>query len=213
MNPSTVAQGEWTGNPLVVGQFGGPDGVVRTFTHHREMKVASFQLKIGAPVGIKMVPTHTGGAYDSGTGKDNVLWWAATELAALSNRCKQVYRERRDERFMRAQLMLEELGEALDAMARADEVDLTDALADLAYVVEGTACTFSLPLGWAFDEVHLSNMSKGEVRHADGVKGKGEGYQPPRIAMLLAELRKRQGGHPGETQGLQDSAADKMGPS
>ena len=59
-----------------------------------------------------------------------------------------------------ARLMLEELGETLQAMAKGDVVEFADGLADLAYVVCWTALAHGVPLGAAFAEVHRSNMAK-----------------------------------------------------
>jgi predicted HAD superfamily Cof-like phosphohydrolase len=110
-------------------------------------------------------------------------------LRLWSQKLKRSYIMDRDERANRAQLMLEELSEALLALHLRRELDLLDALADLEYVVVGTATCFDLPLEEAFDEVQRSNMTKGEVRHADGVKGKGPGYSPPDLAKILARRR------------------------
>lgn len=96
---------------------------------------------------------------------------------------------RRDPRLLRAKLMLSELSEVLDALATRDEVALADGLADLEYVTVGTAVTFAIPLGATFDEVHRSNMTKSTVAEAvanhTGDKGKGPGYEEPRIAEVL----------------------------
>lgn len=87
---------------------------------------------------------------------------------------------------LRTQLLLEELSEVLEALQEGDEVKLADGLADLLYVVIGTATTYSLPLGQLFDEVHRSNMSKSKAAAShDGSKGKDEGYSAPRIAEVL----------------------------
>jgi predicted HAD superfamily Cof-like phosphohydrolase len=117
---------------------------------------------------------------------------AGNRLASISHMLKAMYRASNgiDERLMRAQLMLEELSEALSALAQADELALLDALADLEYVTVGTATTYDLPLRAAFSEVHRSNMTKGTVRHAHGEKGKGEGFEPPNLSAILKEHRK-----------------------
>lgn len=96
---------------------------------------------------------------------------------------------RRDNRVIRAKLMVSELSEVLDALATRDEVALADGLADLEYVTVGTAVSFMLPLGAVFDEVHRSNMTKSTVGEAvanhTGDKGKGPGYEEPRVAEVL----------------------------
>lgn len=61
-----------------------------------------------------------------------------------------------------------------------------DALADIAYVVEGSNLEFGLPSEAVLDEVHSANMRKaaGPVR-ADGKRLKPEGWQPPNIEGVL----------------------------
>lgn len=90
-----------------------------------------------------------------------------------------------DERLNRAQLMLEELGELCDALMTRHEVLMADALADLLYVVYGTAVAYGIPIDEVFNEVHASNMTKRAVDHAAGQKGKGEGYKAPNITAVL----------------------------
>src|SRR5262245_24245697 len=65
-----------------------------------------------------------------------------------------------DKRWLRAHLLLEEAAETVIAMAEGDEVKALDGLADLLYVLLGTAVTFRWPLEEAFAEVHVSNMTK-----------------------------------------------------
>lgn len=93
-------------------------------------------------------------------------------------------------RLLRAHLMMEELSEAMQALADCDELQLLDALCDLAYVVEGTGVAYGLPMEAAFAEVHRSNMTKA-VRKAGDVRlrDKGRGYVPPDLARVLREPR------------------------
>ncbi len=67
-----------------------------------------------------------------------------------------------------------------------DEKKLTKELADLLYVVYGTAVTFGLPLEEVFEEVHRSNMSKlGDdgkpIKREDGKILKGPNYKEPNL--------------------------------
>lgn len=67
-----------------------------------------------------------------------------------------------------------------------DKAKLAKELADLLYVVYGTAATFGIDIDRVFDEVHQSNMSKlGEngkpVYREDGKVLKGPNYQPPKL--------------------------------
>jgi NTP pyrophosphatase (non-canonical NTP hydrolase) len=92
-----------------------------------------------------------------------------------------------DPRVIRVQLMCEELGETIRAMASGDEVLLLDGLSDLLYVVLGTAIAFDMPVVEAFAEVHQSNMTKagGDQR----VRNKGDEWTPPDIGQILFDHR------------------------
>lgn len=88
-----------------------------------------------------------------------------------------------DVRFLRAHLMLEELGEYLTATTEAEALD---ALTDLLYVVIGTAVQHEWPFSEAFDEVHRANMTKERQAGDPGrVRQKGGSFVPPNIARLL----------------------------
>ena len=73
----------------------------------------------------------------------------------------------------------------------ADLERVADALADIAYVVEGTNLEFGIDSGPVLDEVHRANMAKvgGPVRE-DGKRLKPEGWTPPDIAGILEQQRK-----------------------
>lgn len=94
--------------------------------------------------------------------------------------------------FLRVRLICSELGELVDAMDSGDVVRIADALADLSYVVHGTAVAYELSevMDAVFREVHRSNMTKDHRAIASGQKygphGKGEFYEPPRILEALA---------------------------
>jgi predicted HAD superfamily Cof-like phosphohydrolase len=65
-------------------------------------------------------------------------------------------------------------------------IDAIDGLADILYVVFGTAVAMGIDLSPFFDEVHRSNMTKvGGEKRADGKVLKPETYEPPN---LLPEL-------------------------
>jgi len=111
----------------------------------------------------------------------------------VENDLAESYKSGRDVRMIRAKLMVSELAEVLQALVTRDEVELADGLADLEYVVVGTATTFDVPLGDVFDEVHRSNMTKStvesSVRNHDGDRGKGPQYSPPDVAGTIARSR------------------------
>lgn len=72
---------------------------------------------------------------------------------------------------------------------RVDLVEVADALADIAYVVEGMNACLGIPSAAIATEVHRSNMTKieGGSRRADGKWQKPDGWQPPDIAHVLRD--------------------------
>lgn len=92
---------------------------------------------------------------------------------------------------LRRDLLAEEHREYEDACEAGDLVELADALADMVYIVFGTALTHGIDLDAVLAEVHRSNMSKlGEdgrpVLRDDGKVLKGPRYRPPDVAAVLA---------------------------
>lgn len=65
-----------------------------------------------------------------------------------------------DEAELRLKLIEEEFLELQKAFVNKDIVEISDALADLQYVLLGTAITCGINLDPVFQEVHRSNMSK-----------------------------------------------------
>jgi len=97
-----------------------------------------------------------------------------------------------DPRLLRAHLITEELSEFISAMAVLDEELTLDALADLKYVVVGSAVVFELPLPEAFVEVHRSNMTKKVRIETDvRVRDKGSKWDPPRLKQILKRHRNK----------------------
>ena len=107
-------------------------------------------------------------------------------------RCNLIYEE------------LQELGEALactrhwdsgnfiEGFGNVNMVEAADAIADLMYVVLGTAVELGINIEPIFEEVHRSNMSKLDeagqpIFREDGKILKGPNYSPPDIAPLLIE--------------------------
>lgn len=122
-------------------------------------------------------------------GENSALYDAEVQLSHLSRRLA-LFLDR--PRANRAHLMVEELSELMAAMREGDEVKALDALADLLYVVLGTADTFDLPVAAAFAEVHRSNMTK-EAQADDPERArcrdKGPRYSPPDLEGVLREHR------------------------
>lgn len=75
---------------------------------------------------------------------------------------------------LREELHREEWNELQDAWNEEDLIEIADAIADLIYVLCGTAVSLGLPLDDIFEEVHQSNMSKlmpdGSVRYREDGK-------------------------------------------
>ena len=97
-----------------------------------------------------------------------------------------------DERLLlRMEMMLEEIREYVEAVTSGDIEAASRELADIAYVVIGTAVECGMTrFGDIFAEVHRANMSKlGEdgrpIYRPDGKVLKGPNFRPPDIRHLL----------------------------
>lgn len=90
------------------------------------------------------------------------------------------------ERTIRRSLLAEEYAEYLDAEWAEDRVAIADALADMAYVIYGSAYTYGIPLDDVLAEVHRSNMTKDFTTEPGQKIRKGPDYSPPDIAAVLA---------------------------
>lgn len=91
---------------------------------------------------------------------------------------------------LRASLITEEYNELIKAMGEEDVVAVSDAIADLHYVLSGTALAYGIPEDEVFAEVHRSNMDKAEkdgtvLRRLDGKILKASHWTPPEIADVL----------------------------
>jgi len=103
----------------------------------------------------------------------------------------------RDPRIFRCHIMVDELGETLVAISNNDEIEVADGLADLAYVLVGTAILHNIPLETVFREVHRSNLTKGFIPGQDGrIKGlyRSAEYSPPDIEAAIIVGRQRKDG-------------------
>lgn len=95
-------------------------------------------------------------------------------------------------KVLRERLIKEEFDEVLEAMDYNDVAHLAKELADLLYVVYGTAASFGIPMDAVFAEVHRSNMSKaGEdgkpILRDDGKVLKGPNYFQADVQKILQE--------------------------
>jgi len=91
-------------------------------------------------------------------------------------------------RELRIRLIQEEFEELKEALVRGDLESISKELADLLYVVYGTAVSHGIDLDPVFREVHRSNMSKvGGYKREDGKWVKPATYSPACIEPILAE--------------------------
>jgi predicted HAD superfamily Cof-like phosphohydrolase len=98
---------------------------------------------------------------------------------------------------LRMKLIQEEFEELQQAMAQQDLPGLAKELADLLYVVYGSAVSCGIDMEPVFREVHRSNMSKvGGHKRADGKWVKPPTYSPADLHPILAEQASAQ--HPAQ---------------
>ena len=91
---------------------------------------------------------------------------------------------------LRLRLIQEEFDELKEALQRADDAAIAKELADLLYVVYGTAVSCGIDMEPVFREVHRSNMTKvGGHKREDGKWVKPPTYSPASVAPLLAAQR------------------------
>jgi len=94
------------------------------------------------------------------------------------------------ERELRLRLLKEEYEEYIQGECKNDVENIAKELADIIYIVCGTAASYGIPLDKVFSEVHRSNLSKlnedGSVsRRSDGKILKPDGWKPPDIKSIL----------------------------
>ena len=91
-------------------------------------------------------------------------------------------------RELRERLIDEEFGELREALSHGDLAQIAKELADLLYVVYGTAVSCGIDMEPVFREVHRSNMSKvGGHKRADGKWVKPSTYSPARLEAILQD--------------------------
>jgi len=89
-------------------------------------------------------------------------------------------------RSLRVRLIQEEFDELQEALGRRDAAAVAKELADLLYVVYGTAVSCGIDMEPVFREVHRSNMSKvGGHKRADGKWVKPATYSPAHVEPIL----------------------------
>ena len=91
-------------------------------------------------------------------------------------------------RVLRERLIQEEFDELKEAMSHQNLAAIAKELADLLYVVYGTAVSYGIDMGPVFREVHRSNMSKiGGYKRDDGKWVKPPTYSPASIEPILGQ--------------------------
>jgi predicted HAD superfamily Cof-like phosphohydrolase len=91
-------------------------------------------------------------------------------------------------RELRIKLIQEEFEELREAITQGDLESISKEIADLLYVVYGTAVSYGIDMDPVFREVHRSNMSKvGGYKREDGKWVKPATYSPACIEPILAE--------------------------
>lgn len=105
---------------------------------------------------------------------------------------------------LRMSLIKEECEELISkGIEKNNLVEIADGIADLVYVVVGTAISYGIPFDRVFQEVHRSNMTKTPVKAQGGNKygtktPKGPDFLAPDIESIFAgeqtllELRENQ---------------------
>lgn len=93
---------------------------------------------------------------------------------------------------LRERLIQEEFDELKEAMKAENLPAVAKELADLLYVVYGTAVSYGIDMAPVFREVQRSNMSKvGGYKRDDGKWVKPPNYSPARIEPILASQQRR----------------------
>jgi predicted HAD superfamily Cof-like phosphohydrolase len=87
---------------------------------------------------------------------------------------------------LRIRLIQEEFEELKESMASGDLASIAKEMADLLYVVYGTAVSYGIDMEPVFREVHRSNLSKvGGYKRDDGKWVKPATYSPARVEPIL----------------------------
>jgi predicted HAD superfamily Cof-like phosphohydrolase len=106
---------------------------------------------------------------------------------------------------LRVRLIQEEFDELKESMATGNLASVAKEMADLLYVVYGTAVSYGIDMRPVFQEVHRSNLSKvGGYKRADGKWMKPPSYSPAQLEPILEAQRE----HP-----VTDAAAAQCAPN
>lgn len=117
---------------------------------------------------------------------------AAVTLLCTSHSLEATLSATKSQLVRRAQLMIEELGETLKALASKDEIETLDGLADSIFVDIGTAEVYGLPIYEALIEICNSNLTKAPRVESDlRLRDKGDSYVAPNLKRVLRIWRNK----------------------
>jgi len=123
---------------------------------------------------------------------DRMLGEAAKSLINISKHIEAQMLIHDDLRLRRSQLLIEELGETVQALADKNEIEVLDGLSDLGFVTIGTAIAFALPFIRGLNEICDSNLTKNARKKDDiRLRDKGADYKPPNLKEILNRHRHR----------------------
>lgn len=94
------------------------------------------------------------------------------------------------QRFTRVRLLKEEYDEYTQGELDGDMTQIADALADMTYIIVGTALIYGIPLDQVWNAVQQANMAKfvdGVRVREDGKILKPVGWKPPNISGILIQ--------------------------
>ena len=86
---------------------------------------------------------------------------------------------------LRVKLIFEEVNELIKAINSDNIENIAKELADVLYVVYGTAASYGIDIDEVFDRVHKSNMTKSAEKNSYGKIKKGPNYEPPYLGDLV----------------------------
>ena len=112
---------------------------------------------------------------------------------------------------LRKNLITEEFTEVIKAIDDKDLVEIADGIADLIYVLMGTALEYGIDMEPIWEEVHSTNMEKvgGKIRE-DGKILKPDGWKAPNIKELLSTQDPLHLGQKGKRIYMQDKILKNM---
>jgi len=101
-----------------------------------------------------------------------------------------------EDKALRLKLIREEWVELGHELQFTDNIEhIAKEMADLLYVIYGTAVSYGIPIDDVFKEVHRSNMSKLDdngkpIKNEDGKVIKGPNYTPANVSNVLKKFDK-----------------------